>query len=243
MATFAQLEARVRSEIIAEKYDDQYVSADIQDDLWNSSVEIAAMMGFPVILDTASVSVTAGDTVITPPADMQRPLRIIINGDNGEFAQIDRVLSERAAGQGPFRVWNWDTKSAGDIYIGPAINHTGAIVIEYVQTLTKPGTLSSATPWNTGAVTLMPEWHWLIAYHAASRFFQEAEREDEASYWMQMYQAGLTNFAIFLGRGDIADLMLGGIQAGANAQAGKPQQPQGTQSAQQQLGYGGMLGQ
>ena len=238
MATFQELEDRARSEIVAEVYEDQYQSAQMQNDLWNSSVEMAALFGFPIVLKQ-DVAVTAGDEAIAPPADMRQALNLIVNGDQGVFADMKTIIQERAPGQGPLRVFNFDPRRGGDIQLGPATDYTGNATLEYVQSLTKPGVLSSGTPWSG----LMPEWHWLIIYHAASRLFQEAEREDETPYWMQIYQSGITSFAVFLGRGDVADLMLGGMKAGASAQARTPQQPQATQQAQQTLGYGGMLGQ
>lgn len=243
MATFQALEDRARSEIVAEVYEDQYVSASMQGDFWNSSVELGALFGIPKALkeDTA---VTAGDLTVAAPTDMVRLTNLIINGDQGVWADIPTVLQERSVGAGPLRVFHHDPRMQGDILIGPATNYTGTVEIEYTQRLSYPSDLAAAEPWTPdGGTALLREWHWLVIYHAAARLFQEAEREDEVPYWMQLYQSGITNFAIFLGREDVADLILGGIKAGPAAQAGTPQQPQGTRQAQQSLGYGGSLGQ
>lgn len=233
--TFAELEARARYEILAEQYEDQYLTTDIQERLWDSSVEIAALFGFPAVITT--VAVTAGATTVTAPADIRRVLSLSINSDDAKWASIQEVYKERTIGQGALTVYNYDPLRGGDIEIGPATNYTGNAYLEYVQALTKPGTLGTAVAWNG----LLLDWHWLIAYHAAIRLMQAAEREDAVPYWQQVYQSGITSFAIYLGRKDIADMLIGGLRPGPSAQAEQPAQP--GQQQQPQLGYGGALGQ
>lgn len=200
--TFSELLDMVRREIIADQYADAYADADIEDVLWKASVEIAAAFDIPRNLGTATATEDSATLVLGVNAARLHALQIA--GDDGVSADIRQVWRMRAVSPGPLRYFNFDVRrSGGNVEIAPA-SVGGAAMFEYTPLLERPNPLGPGEPWN-GA---LEPFHSMVAYRAGIALYEMAEREDETEHWQQQYQLRVAELAAWLGRTDMANLMI-----------------------------------
>lgn len=199
--TFAELVTLVRREIIVDQYDDAYSDNEILDVLWRASVEVAAAFDFPRVTVTVPVS---GDAVqFAAPAQCARVHSVAINGDDLTPADLIYVRRMSAGPGRSSKYFNFDPRRADFIFIAPP-SRSGNALVEYTANLVRPSPLGAAEPWSGR----LPAYHSLIAYRAGVVLFQMDEREDEAAYWANEYQQRGMELAAFLGRSEMASVML-----------------------------------
>lgn len=82
----------------------------------------------------------------------------------------------------------------------------GDATLIYTQFLTRPasGDFDAAEPWDG----VLSQFHSLVAYRAGVPLFQMAEREDEVEHWRMEYNTRATEMAAYLGRTNMASLMV-----------------------------------
>ena len=200
--TFGDLVALVRREIIVDAFDDAFLDGDIYEALWRASVETAAAFDIPRDIITASVAV--GATSITVPATVRRVHTLTIAGDDLRSVDVQELLRMRPGGPRVPRYFNFDPRRLTALLIAPAAARAGTATIEVTQGLVQPVDLEDVEPW-AGA---LPQFHSLVAYRAAVVLYQMDERQEETAFWINEYQTRASELAAFLGRTDLANLVV-----------------------------------
>jgi len=199
--TFDELVTLVRREIIVDEYDDAYTDADLLDVLWRANVETAAAFDLPRAI--ASVAVPAGATSVTPPSGCRVVHSVTIDGDDLRSVDVSYMLRVTPGASRPARYFNYDPRRTDALRIAPA-SLGGTAWIEYTRRLVRPPALGDAEAWDG----LLPEFHPVVAYRAAAILYQMEERQEESQYWMGEYQNRSSELAAFLGRTDVANLIV-----------------------------------
>lgn len=203
--TFSELRTLVREQIIVDDYADAYLDADIDNVLWQSSVEIAGALDIPQATDTVA-GVAADATTVTAPTDCAKVHTVVLAGDDAVPVDANRVLRMQQGTARPIRYFNFDPRRGGDILIAPpSVGGTATLI--YTQILARPtagAAFDAAEPWEG----VLPQFHSLVAYRAAVPLFQMDERENEVEHWRVEYNTRATEMAAFLGRTDMASLLI-----------------------------------
>ena len=199
--TFTELRQMVRREIIVDQYEDAYTNSDIEEVLWKASLDIASAFDIPRAIGSQEVPVNA--TSITLVAPIRRLHTLQIAGDDGVSVDLVTVWRMRGVSPGPLRYFNFDPRRSTNVEVAPA-SFGGTAFFEYTPPLQRPGNLLAAQPWNG----VLSEFHNAIAYRAGVTLFEMAERQDEAQHWSEQYQLRSSELALFLGRTDMANLMI-----------------------------------
>ena len=204
--TFEDLIEIVRQEIIVDRYEDAFTNGDLRDVLWGASVDTARAFDLPRALSILTVS--EGVSTVAAPADAAKIVSISIGGDDAVSAELPHVIRMRAPGPGPLKYFNFDPRrsAASGIFIAP-VTFGGETIIEYTQQLVRPtpdSALDAASPW----LGVLPQFHRLVAYRAATTLFQMDERENEVEHWRSEYQQHAAEMSAFLGRTDMSNLLI-----------------------------------
>ena len=200
--TFSDLLDMVRREIIADQYADAYSDADIEDVLWKASVEIAAAFDIPRELGESST--TEGATVVALGVDAIRLHALQIAGDDGVSADIRQVWRMRAVSPGPLRYFNFDVRRSSALAQIAPTSTGGSANFEYTPLLERATPIGPSEPWNG----TLSQFHTMVAYRAGISLYEMAEREDETQHWTQQYELRAAELAAWLGRTDMANLMI-----------------------------------
>lgn len=200
--THAQLEALIRREIIVEETEDAYTSAAIFEVTKMAAIEMAAGLDMPRAIDEA-VAVTLDAGTLVAPANCLRVHSIFIDGYDAEPGELSDIYRYRLGASGPIKFFNFDPRRGGAIQVAPLPPATTVATVEYTRAIAVPVD-SNAEVWEG----LLPQWHWLVAYRAAVRLMEMAERNDENAYWTQRYNEGVSALAATLGRTDLANLII-----------------------------------
>ena len=104
------------------------------------------------------------------------------------------------------KYFNFDPRRQVAILIAPR-SPGGTYTMEYTQRLTRPAAnvFDATAPWSG----VLAQFHPIIAYRAGVALFQMDERENEAQHWQAEYQVRASELAAFLGRTEMASLLVG----------------------------------
>lgn len=202
--TFAELVEFTRSYIIADQYADAYDDEMLHDALWLASVETAALLDIPRAVTTKTVGANAQAFALD---GARKVITFSIGGFPGISVDMARVASLwDGGGNRPLKYFNFDPRRADQLAFSPP-SPGGAALIEYVALLERPDPLDfeDSEPWNG----LLAPYHALIAYKAGVELFRADERENEAGPLEAQLQTRLSEAAAFLGRTDVANLIIG----------------------------------
>lgn len=200
--THGDLETLIRREVIVDVTVDAYAPADIFEVTKLAAIEMAAGLDMPRDV-AADVVVTADVGQLAAPEGCLRVQGVYIDGFDAEPAELREVFGYRLGAGGPIKFFNFDPRRGAAIEIAPLPSVTTTAVIEYTRALADPAD-NTAEVWEG----LLPQWHWLVAYRAAIRLFEMAERNEENTYWVQRYNEGVSALAATLGRTDVANLII-----------------------------------
>lgn len=201
--TFGELIELVRNEVIVDQYDDAFSDAAILETLWRASVEIAAAFDFPRRVTTVSVPIGADSIAL--PVRARRIHNVVINGDDLRSVDMQQLLRTAPGSNRPSRYYNFDPRRFQEpLRISPP-STGGSALVEYTVGLVLPSIDPEDTePWDG----ILSEFHSLIAYRAGVALYQMEERQEESAFWANEYQTRATELAGFLGRSDMASLMV-----------------------------------
>lgn len=200
--TFSELVQLVRDEIIVDQYGDAFSDAAILDVLWRASVETAAAFDIP--RELAHLSVAAGTSSLSLPFTPRKVHTVLVNGDDLRSADPQELLRMASGSNRVPRYFNYDPRRSQALLLAPIPATDGTLTIEYTAALVRPVNLGAAQAW--GGV--LPEFHSLIVYRAATSLYQMEERQEETAFWVSEYQNRSSELAAFLGRTDIPNLIV-----------------------------------
>ena len=195
---FDALQGILAREVLGDRSEDVWsISGDQLPMLYNASVEIASVLGFPQ--EVATGSLAEDDATITAPTDiLSSQINQVIVGDyNLKLVTYAEVLSERSrrGASGPPTKYNYDPRKGGAIHIGPASPGALTYFVEYTQELDISAYTSATEPWEG----LFPQFHWLIPIRAGVNAWRSVQDFERARAFLEEYSLGVTAFAAFLG--------------------------------------------
>lgn len=195
---FDALQGILAREVLGDRSEDVWSIADDQlPMLYNASVEIASVLGFPQ--EVATGSLDEDDEEISAPSDiLASQINQVIVGDyNLKLVSYAEVLAERSrrGDSGPPTKYNYDPRRAGDILIAPASPGDLTYFVEYTKELDTSGYSGSTEPWDE----LFPQFHWLIPIRAGVNAWRSVQDFERARFFLEEYSMGVAAFASFLG--------------------------------------------
>lgn len=207
--TFAELNEMVRRDIIVDLYEDAVTNDALRNVLWQASVELAAAFDLPRQIIMVPVAVNA---LAIPLPNARAVSSLSINGDDAQSADLQVLFRVRPLGPRPVRYFNFDLKRGAEVLISPP-SQGGTAIIETTVLLVRPdpGDFDTSSPWTTAgpdSVTVLPEFHHVIAYRAGLVLYQMDERQEENQWLQQEYQNRVSEMAAALGRTDVANLVI-----------------------------------
>ena len=195
---FDALQDILAREVLGDRSEDVWSIANDQlPMLYNASVEIASVLGFPQSVDTGTL--TAGDETIAAPTGMlsSQINQLIIGGYNAKAVSYVEVLAERArrGASGAPTKYNYDPRRGTAIQIGPAASGAWDYYLEYTEELDTSAYSGSTDPWDG----LFPQFHWLIPVRAGVNAWRSVQDFERARFFLDEYSLGVAAFAAFLG--------------------------------------------
>lgn len=194
---FDALQGILAREVLGDKTEDVWSIANDQlPMLYNASVEIASVLGFPQGIATGTL--TAASTSIAPPADMlAAQINQVIVGDyNLRQVGYAGVLSLRSrSGSSTPEVYNYDPRRGGNIEVAPAPAADSPYFVEYTQEIDISAYTGGSEPWGG----LFPQFHWLVPIRAGINAWRSVQDFERAQFFLSEYGIGVNAFAAFLG--------------------------------------------
>ena len=201
MATFSDLQSRLRDDILAESDTSFYSDADLLAFLTEASVEIAGMGGFPTASSASAVASAA--TSVTAPTDLSNIefREVAFNNYQLEHADMKTVRLYRGIG-GQTRYYDYSPREGGSIELSPAAHTSGTLYIEYVQDLSSTSYTGGDEVWGG----TLPDWHDAVLYLAGIKAYERGYEYEKAQYWMQRLERRLQPLAIYLDNNNVLNI-------------------------------------
>lgn len=223
--TYAEALQRWREEIIADADTERWSNEDGYRLLFAAAKEVAAALRIPMLNYVNEDALNPGDSRMDFTGMLSydiRPVEIIqdsvrINGVLVHQAPYNTVMRKISS---PFsrypRYYYYDKSSMGDhLIFSPALSLEvvpGQASFQYVPDF---GPYDSDNipesiwlPPGAAGQEFYPEWHHLVLYRAAVPTFTSVELYERAQMFAQMYNQEVQAFAAYLGKTDMANLMI-----------------------------------
>lgn len=223
--TYAEALQRWREEIIADADTERWSNLDGYRLLFDAAKEVAAALRIPMLHYENPDELIPGSTRLYFAGMFshgQRPVEVIqdsvrINGVIVEQAPYNTVM--RRLGNPPYRYpryYYYDKSSTGDyLLFSPSLSREvlpGEASFQYVPDFgpNNPENPPESIwlPPGASGIEYYPEWHHLVLYRAAIATFTSLELYERASMFAQLYNQEVQAFAAYLGKTDIANVMV-----------------------------------
>ena len=195
--TFADLLVTFKREVLADlDVSDLFSDAELFDFLWNASVEIAAVFGFPQDTDVFVLPVTGEVDLSSAGVFAVQVGQVVADGGVLRESSLSGVLNARRRGVGLPSLYYFNVRDPGVLRVGPVPAGVSSVIVEFTRGLgVKPGSVGLVEPWEG----LFSSFHYLIPLLAGDRAWRAQGDAESGLYFWERFRAAALSFASLLG--------------------------------------------